>query len=87
MNKLEPPFYGMEKITAPFSEDQVNALNHYQEHTNFHPFTCWGVGCKKLYQNNGGKLMATPEGWICPCAEFKQDWAYKIMTEPADDSI
>lgn len=31
-----------EKITAPFTKEQVENLNHYQQTTHFHSFTCCG---------------------------------------------
>jgi len=31
-----------EKITAPFTKEQVENLNHYQQTAQFHPFTCGG---------------------------------------------
>jgi hypothetical protein len=30
----------MDKIKSPFTSFEVDALNHYQLTTNFHPFTC-----------------------------------------------
>lgn len=71
----------MEKITAPFTDNQVLALNHYQEHTWAHPFTCGGENCKESDRN----LVATNEGWVCPCGKYKQDWAHKFMAIPMND--
>ena len=28
-----------------------------------------------------GLLLATNEGWICPCGKYKQDWAHEFMIE------
>lgn len=59
-------------IVAPFTEDEVNALNWFQQHANVHPFTCW----------KGHTLRATIFGWICPqkqCDDFTQNWAYSFM--------
>lgn len=31
---------------------------------------------------NEGILVATTEGWVCPCGEYKQNWAHSFMVEP-----
>jgi len=31
---------------------------------------------------NEGLLVATTEGWVCPCGEYKQDWAHEFMANP-----
>lgn len=64
----------MEKITTPFSEEQVKALNAYQETGVFHPFTC---GIDSRHRD----LVATPDGWICPDCFYKQNWAHKFIVE------
>lgn len=55
-----------------FTEDEVASLNEFQEHGNFHPFTC-GI-CRK-------DLKATTEGWICPdvTCTYTQNWAHEWM--------
>ncbi len=69
-------------IKAPFTEDQVDKLNDYQESERGHPFTCCGEdNCRRPLKFNNGILIATTEGWICPCGKYKQDWAHKFMTE------
>lgn len=93
----------MEKITAPFTDEQVIALNKYQAESNFHPFTCGGgdntKNCKRSAASNRrfhgenveynfeneGMLKATEEGWICPCGEYKQNWAHAFMIEPINN--
>lgn len=42
----------MEKIIAPFSKEQCDILNKYQEKGMFHPFTCANDGDRKhvLYE-------------------------------------
>ena len=72
----------MDKITAPFTPEQVEALNHYQEYTQFHPFTCGGADpdCERSQGEGEGLLKATPEGWTCPCGRYTQNWAHAFMT-------
>ena len=61
----------MTKITAPFSRDQVKSLNEFQQSDLFHGFTC--------PNHSTNKLIATPEGWICPQIDYKQLWAHDFM--------
>lgn len=87
----------MEQIKAPFTEEQVKALNKYQFSGAFHPFTCRGQvrvvtkGQAPLERSrdtcpNEGILIATESGWQCPCkdSECNQDWAWRFMTENID---
>lgn len=59
----------MEKIYAPWTPDQVAALNDFQARDDIHPFTC-GNGC--------GVLTAHTNGWFCPCG-YRQLWAWAAM--------
>lgn len=69
-----------EEIRTPFSPIQVELLNEYQKSDIMHPFTCMGIRCKKrTEQENEGILIATEEGWICPCGQYTQLWAHAFM--------
>lgn len=59
-------------LQAPFTPDQVASLNAYQDAEVMHPFTCGG-------DHGSTKLVATPEGWICPECPYKQNWAHDWM--------
>jgi len=60
---------------APWTQEHVDNLNELQNDNMFHGYTCCGFnGCKK--EINGGKLIATKEGWICPCKKYTQDWSH-----------
>lgn len=67
------------KILAPFTPEQVVALNKYQENGTFHPFTCGGENCNRSEREDDGVLLATKEGWICGCGKYKQLWAHEGM--------
>ncbi len=66
----------MEQIKAPFTDEQVKALNEYQDKGRFHPFTCIGQMKEQEDENgkfkertrrvcqNDGKLIATNNGWV-----------------------
>lgn len=81
-----------EVIKAPFSEEQVIKLNEYQKSEKGHPFTCCSpsdiTDCKRkndnpedTYEEREGILIATKEGWICPCGKYKQNWAHPFMVK------
>lgn len=80
----------MEKIKAPFTQEQVDKLNEFQKLGKFHPFTCCSpdiFDCKRKKdegetpEERQGILIASNEGWICPCGKYQQDWAYSFMID------
>ena len=69
------------KPRAPWSDEQVEALNDYQQAGWMHPFTCgrcrdadtrWPSPDQHL-------LVATNDGWTCPACDYTQDWAHDFM--------
>lgn len=86
----------MAKITAPFTDEQVDALHEWQAGMvkidlpdggmiiqPIHPFTCCSHNdCKRLEQPNEGALIPTNDGWVCPCGKYKQDWCHDFMIKP-----
>jgi hypothetical protein len=68
------------KIFAPFTADQVDALNVFQRLGYIHPFTCPG------HEGGGDRdLIATRGGWICCHCDYRQDWAHVGMLNPPAD--
>ena len=74
-----------EKIYAPFTPEQVKALNEYQIGGWFHPFTC--ADCRDrlgVFEEDGTlddrSLIATEAGWVCETCDYTQDWAWEGMT-------
>lgn len=63
----------MSKIFAPFTEEQIEALNSWQRNGKFHPFTC------KNHRNIS--LTATADGWHCSVEKcsYAQNWAHDFM--------
>lgn len=61
---------------ALWSDEQVESLNSFQNDESFHPFTCPGEhdSCE-----NKRNLVATNDGWICACGDYKQNWAHEFM--------
>jgi hypothetical protein len=69
-----------DKIFAPFTDEQVAALNCYQKYGDFHPFTCCShEGCQRATREDRGILIASNEGWKCPCGKWEQTWAHSFM--------
>ena len=64
----------MQKVEAPWTKEQVDALNGYQNLGYTHEFTC---SCKSRTT-----LVATTEGWTCPedCGH-EQKWAHAFMAD------
>lgn len=66
---------GSEKIHAPFTREQVAALNDWQRCGWVHAFTCEN----RASHVGEGELVATLTGWICPQCTYTQDWAHSLM--------
>jgi fido (protein-threonine AMPylation protein) len=64
----------LKRIDAPFTPEQVQALNEYQEKLCFHPFTCGNGSHHRI-------LVATPDGWVCRDCDYTQNWAHAFMAE------
>ena len=65
------------KIVAPWTPEQVDALNAYQASGRFHPYTC-PHGC-------GMMLTAKAEGWFCGNIACPQYEAPELSEEEASD--
>ena len=63
-------------ILAPFTPEQVEALNRFQERGEMHPFTCPGDRGEKCKVR---ELVATEAGWVCACGAYRQEWAHDFM--------
>jgi hypothetical protein len=72
----------MEIIKAPFTTEQVIALNFYQHRGDVHPYTCGGNRTDEKHTDGEGRLVATLGGWICPFCNYTQDWALGSMASP-----
>lgn len=75
-------------VTAPWTEEQVAALNAWQAGTHYHPFTCGGarmdeahVAYQRKHGGDYGQLVAGPDGWRCPVCGYRQNWAHGHMAE------
>lgn len=72
-----------ERIEAPFTPDQVLALNRFQTSGVMHPFTC---GVRDEHPDDPGILVAVAHGWLCPHApcDYEQTWAHGFMADPVE---
>jgi len=66
-------------IRAPWTSEQVDALNAFQERGGMHPFTC-GAEAHPVHL----VLLAHRDGWRCsdPACGYRQDWAHAFMADP-----
>lgn len=69
------------RIRAPWTPEQVEALNAFQQRGPMHPFTC---GHEHPAHPNA-VLKATTDGWRCYVTgcDYEQDWAHAVMADPA----
>ena len=66
-------------VRAPWTSEQVQVLNDFQQRGGMHPFTCGALHVS----GQSPVLEATHAGWICPdpACEYTQDWAHAFMVE------
>ena len=60
-------------IKAPWTPEQVDALNRYQRLGHVHEFTC------PTAHEADRTLLAMHDGWHCPHCDYRQDWAHEQM--------
>lgn len=74
----------MSKIIATpdqqWTDEQVMALNDWQERDDVHPFTCPNRGDPPHELSD--TLVAVNAGWICPRCNYRQNWAHDFMAHP-----
>lgn len=65
-----------DRIMAPWTDEQVEALNRFQTAGFVHEFTC-----PHDHGEQTRVLVAHREGWRCPSCNYTQDWAHAMMLE------
>jgi hypothetical protein len=66
-----------------WSKEEVDRLNQSQKSRLVHPYTCdrghpdCEVNQRPRDYSKDGILIATEQGWICPCGNYKQNWYHK----------
>lgn len=71
-----------ERIMAPWTDDQVAALNRFQAAGFVHEFTC-----PTDHGQHSRVLVAHRDGWRCPSCNYAQDWAHAAMLERPMDTL
>jgi hypothetical protein len=68
-----------DQIRAPWTPEQVAALNRFQAEGGLHPFTCGND-----HATGALHLVAHEDGWHCwlPDCDYRQDWAHAFMADP-----
>lgn len=67
---------------APWTPEEVTSLNGYQQSGVMHEFTCGSGGrCDASHDAQGGMLVATKNGWICPYCDYAQNWCHEWMAD------
>ena len=66
-----------------WTDEQVAMLNERQRRSDLHPYTCPGDHLKCTGQRN---LIATPQGWVCACGEYRQQWSHETGGPPRKES-
>jgi len=63
------------KVIAPWTTEEVKALNQYQKLNPTHAFIC------SEQHDKESVLVATEDGWICPIVGcyYARDWAEDFM--------
>jgi hypothetical protein len=72
-------------MKAPWTPEQVENLNRYQQWGGFHGFTC---GTKEKHAPGADELLIAHEtGWACPSCDYTQDWAHAFMLSFTEETM
>jgi hypothetical protein len=67
-------------IRAPFTPEQIEALNAWQRNGQVHPYTCGNAQCRAEHHHvDGSVLVATTTGWVCEHCGYTQEWAHELL--------
>jgi len=75
----------VDRVKAPFTDEQVDAINQWQNTSTVHPLTC-GSGNRKdeKHLDGEGILVASKDGLVCPYCDYKQDWVPDGVAFPGE---
>lgn len=65
-------------MKSKYSKKQIEQFNKSQTNNTFHPYTCdrkhkdCEVNIKPRDLKKNGVLIATKDGLVCPCGNYKQ---------------
>jgi hypothetical protein len=63
-------------LQAPWTPQQVDALNYFQRRGDVHEYTC-----PNDHGDADRTLFATKDGWRCPHCDYRQNWAHPMLME------
>lgn len=78
----------MSSVTAPWTDEQVEALWAWQHSAYVHPYTCGNRDDNHPHEDefgDHGVLRPTNDGWTCPFCDYRQDWAHAFSFGPVPD--
>ena len=67
-------------MNKKITPEEVERLNKEQKRNDRHPYTCdrrskeCEVNQTPRDYKKDGVLIATENGWVCPCGKYKQDY-------------
>lgn len=65
--------YSPHIVVAPWTDQQVEQLNHRQTLKHLHQYTCGDCG---------QTLLATNNGWTCHHCRYAQQWCFAYDLDP-----
>lgn len=60
-------------MNTEFTKEIIEQLNKRQQEGKYHPYTCDRSFSECQVELNDGVLIATENGWVCPCGKYKQN--------------
>lgn len=73
-----------DRIEAPWTDEQIAALEAWQRSPYVHPYTCAhrdGHPHEPEYGDHG-VLRPTVDGWVCLHCDYTQNWAHTFSLQP-----
>lgn len=67
----------MNKIFAPFDEQQIASIDGFQACPEFHPYTC----CNHQSMRSRTNMLAYRAGLVCPNCGRLQKWAWDFSAD------
>lgn len=72
-------------IRAPWTPEQVAALESWQSNDMIHPYTCRNRS--EATHPDDAVLVPSKDGWSCPYCDFFQGWAINPIPLPPKETV
>lgn len=66
------------KSVSPWTDEEVDSINAWQESNAVHPFTC---PCDHPETDDHVSLVATEASLFCPECDYEQNWVHGFMVD------